>query len=263
MQIGKYKVIRPISEGTFGTVFLGQRIRDKSHVAIKINHHETFNLIKHECDVLQYVGNRNVYCVPKVHYYGVHDGLFAMVIPYYEHSLFEAMKMADRKTRLVYLIQALDALDHIHNCCVLHRDIKPDNIRIRNHKLVIIDFGLSCFSTNNGGILPNKRQENVIGSPMYMSQMVHRGNRPSMRDDFLSMAFVFAEFTMGQLPWEVHGEFELVIDSDDNVRLAAEKQEFCEEVSGSSGRLSIIIGYISKLNYAEYVNTIRLKEFLR
>lgn len=48
----------------------------------------------------------------------------------------------------LFLTRLLDALAHIHSLSIMHRDIKPLNIMLRNNDLrdpCLIDFGLAAF----------------------------------------------------------------------------------------------------------------------
>lgn len=37
-------------------------------------------------------------------------------------------------------------------------------------------------------------------SPMYISNFVHSGNVPSIRDDIISLCYVFIKITLGETP---------------------------------------------------------------
>ena len=44
----------------------------------------------------------------------------------------------------------VEAVEEMHKVGYLHRDIKPDNFRIMNNKVVLIDFGLTAPYDKNG-----------------------------------------------------------------------------------------------------------------
>ena len=72
--------------------------------------------------------------------------------------------------------------------------------------LYFIDFGLSTFYLNEKRehILDEIRDENLIGSPKWMSYYLHLGHRASRRDDFISLGYVFMFLLSddGKLPWD-------------------------------------------------------------
>ena len=37
----------------------------------------------------------------------------------------------------------IEAVEEMHNCGYVHSDVKPDNFRIMNNRVVLIDFGIS------------------------------------------------------------------------------------------------------------------------
>ncbi len=57
-----------------------------------------------------------------------------------------AEKTMNLTDAVMFIIKLLDILEYCHNADTLHRDIKPDNIMIKNDDIqnpVLIDFGLS------------------------------------------------------------------------------------------------------------------------
>jgi hypothetical protein len=72
--------------------------------------------------------------------------------------------------------------------------------------LYFIDFGLSTFYLNEKRehILDEKRDENLTGSPKWMSYYLHLGHRASRRDDLISLGYIFMYLLSpdGKLPWD-------------------------------------------------------------
>ena len=62
-----------------------------------------------------------------------------------------------------YFIELLKALEHINSIGLMHRDIKIENLFIKNNQLKLGDFG---FSTSK------KYCKEVIGTPLYMDPNV-------------------------------------------------------------------------------------------
>jgi serine/threonine protein kinase len=51
----------------------------------------------------------------------------------------------------------VEAVEAIHKCGFVHKDIKPDNFRIHDHQVLMIDFGLTMSIDKDGIHLPRER----------------------------------------------------------------------------------------------------------
>jgi serine/threonine protein kinase len=75
-------------------------------------------------------------------------------------------KSIDRKIIYNFMSQILKSLVKIHSSGIIHRDIKPCNIFIKNDQIKIGDFGLATRYSNTGKLLKSKKIE---GTPLYLS----------------------------------------------------------------------------------------------
>ncbi len=94
-----------------------------------------------------------------------------------------------------------DALAHMHEHKVVHRDLKPQNIMIcRDGTLRIIDFGIAKSTEMRrltfAGLTP------AMGTPDYMAPEQVRGKRGDERTDIYSLGAVLYEMTTGSVPFE-------------------------------------------------------------
>jgi predicted ATPase/tRNA A-37 threonylcarbamoyl transferase component Bud32 len=109
-------------------------------------------------------------------------------------------------------IQIVQALEGIHQNCIIHKDIKPQNILINpeTKQIKIIDF---CISS----LLPREKKEiinpNIFeGTTAYMSpEQTGRMNRGiDYRSDFYSLGVTFYSLLTGQLPFQSNEAMELI-----------------------------------------------------
>ena len=64
------------------------------------------------------------------------------------------------------------------------------------------------FYQDENGFIPNSSNSTITGSPTYISHFIHQGHTPSLRDDLISLCYVFSELALGSLPWTVPSNIE-------------------------------------------------------
>src|SRR4051812_6574559 len=106
----------------------------------------------------------------------------------------------------LYARQALDGLAAAHAMGIVHRDVKPQNLLVRDDgTLKVADFGVArsadeTMLTQHGS---------VIGTAEYISPEQARGELASPRSDLYSLGVVLYEMLTGELPFS--GEAPLAI----------------------------------------------------
>jgi serine/threonine protein kinase len=125
------------------------------------------------------------------------------------HIVMEYLSGGDLKLRMEqditepeavsYLKQIAGALAKVHSVGILHRDLKPGNIMLRNDgSLALIDFGLAKRMRLHEEITDNGE---IFGTPYYMSPEQGRGNDVDARSDIYSLGVIFYEMLTGQKPY--------------------------------------------------------------
>lgn len=98
-----------------------------------------------------------------------------------------------------YLQQIASALAEIHKVGILHRDLKPGNIMLRDDgNIVLIDFGLAKRMRSN---LKMTDQGEIFGTPYYMSPEQGHANEVDARSDIYSLGVIFYEMLTGEKPF--------------------------------------------------------------
>lgn len=139
--------------------------------------------------------------VVQIHDYGVHCGFEYLAMEYLPHGDLKA-RMQQGMTN----VEALDfvskiaaALLVVHKAGLLHRDLKPPNVMLReNDEVALIDFGLA---RSLDGSTQSTRTGVLRGSPYYMSPEQAQGETLDVRSDFYSLGVIFFEMLTGKRPF--------------------------------------------------------------
>jgi DNA-binding response OmpR family regulator len=139
--------------------------------------------------------------VVQIYDYGVHAGFEYLAMEYLLRGDLKARMQAGLKETeaLRYLEQIASALRVVHNAGLLHRDLKPPNVMLReNDEVALIDFGLARALD---GSTPSTRTGVLRGSPYYMSPEQAQGEVLDVRSDFYSLGIMFYEMLTGRKPY--------------------------------------------------------------
>jgi DNA-binding response OmpR family regulator len=139
--------------------------------------------------------------VVQIYDYGVHAG--------YEYLVMEYLPRGDLKARmqqplseqeaLRYVAQIAAALQVVHHAGLLHRDLKPPNVMLReNGDVALIDFGLARALDGSSA---STRTGVLRGSPYYMSPEQAMGEVLDARSDFYSLGIMYYEMLTGKKPY--------------------------------------------------------------
>ena len=205
----KYKIIKRIGKGAFGSVFVGKNINKIDYVAIKLElKNQTDTILEREAYILHMLRG---FGIPRVISYG-HNLKYNILIQELlgkslDKLLFKKNKKLSLKDSCMVGIQILDRLEYIHNKSIIHRDIKADNflIGLKNTEVIyIIDFGLAkqYRSTKTGKHVKYCVNKKWSGTSRFASANTLRGIEPSRRDDMESFCYLLLYLMKGALPWD-------------------------------------------------------------
>ena len=160
-QIGGFKIVRQVGEGSFGSVYLAKHQGTEGYVAIKAARKTADkktmatrnSLIEIEGSILQQLAHKNIV---KLYKCFEEAGVKVLVLEFLSGiDLCKLLpsrqaQMGEREGAAI-LKYILEGLQYLHTRNLVHRDIKPSNILIpmsRDYSnLKLTDFGLSISLT--------------------------------------------------------------------------------------------------------------------
>ena len=114
--------------------------------------------------------------------------------------------------RVRWLIDIARALEAAHKAGIIHRDVKPENVMVREDGgIKVLDFGIARRTM---GKTPDEQQVvdtvtgggSIAGTPVYMAPEQIKGGEIDARSDQFAWGVVAYELVTGVRPWEETGD---------------------------------------------------------
>ncbi|XP_028551628.1 probable serine/threonine protein kinase IRE4 isoform X2 [Dendrobium catenatum] len=233
--IDDFDLIKPISRGAFGRVFLARKRRTGDLFAIKVL--KKLDMIRKN-DVERILAERNILITVRnpfvatflqVRFYysfTCRENLY-LVMEYLNggdlYSLLCKVGCLNEDIVRIYMAELVLALDYLHSLGIIHRDLKPDNILIANDgHIKLTDFGLSKIGFINsaihlsgtaisgpvqldssGSTQQNGRESQsfAVGTPDYLAPEILLGTGHGYAADWWSVGVILFELITGIPPF--------------------------------------------------------------
>ena len=204
---GRYKYIKKIGKGAFGTVLLMEDTVVDEDIILKFlnpnvaSDEEMMKRFVHELRYSRKITHKNVIRIYDFLYMGGH---YAISMEFFEsHTLAHEMPEEEPMPLIKALNFALDISTGMvvaHQVGIVHRDLKPANILINDEGLLkIVDFGVAAAHASGDTQLTKTGY--VIGSPKYMAPEQILGKKVDVRADIYSLGVMLYEMLTGQPPY--------------------------------------------------------------
>jgi FixJ family two-component response regulator/predicted Ser/Thr protein kinase len=198
--IPRYMLLDTLGESVRATVYLAHSAALNRNVALKVSQiaedeAPQFAREFETVGVLRHPGIVDIYD------YGVHEGREFIAMEYFPCGDLKArlQNPVSEQEALDYVARIAEGLAAVHAQGILHRDLKPPNIMLREDgQVVLIDFGLA---RTLGHGTKSTRAGVLRGSPYYMSPEQAQGLDLDPRSDLYSLGVIFYEMLTGTKPY--------------------------------------------------------------
>ncbi|HEY7819255.1 MAG TPA: serine/threonine-protein kinase, partial [Vicinamibacteria bacterium] len=207
LHVGRFTIRRRLGRGGMGAVYEGHDPALDRRVAIKtltsdaIGDAETRGRFEREARAAAKLAHPNIVTVYELGNFGGKDKPY-IVMEYLEGTDVAALVSGSRGVpfaeALDIVIQLCRALDFAHQKGVVHRDVKPANLRyLDDGQVKIMDFGIARIE----GSHQITKSGVMIGTLHYMSPEQIRGEKLDGRTDIFSAGCILYELLTGVRPF--------------------------------------------------------------
>ncbi|OHT03081.1 Casein kinase II subunit alpha' [Tritrichomonas foetus] len=202
LEIDGLEIYDRIGYGNFGSVFLG--CYHDQDVAVKVML-DNENALRHEKSILQKIkGCKNAIRIIDA------DFPYPIILMEYKESIPESALVSEMNLEKIKIIlkSILECLAEVHECGVVHQDVKLSNILVSDDfsEVTLTDWGCAHFLTDN--LTP------FIGSRLYRSpeMLIGAKNYREKGDIWAVGVIILNLLTNGNLPWNATNDAKQLVE---------------------------------------------------
>ena len=211
-KLASFEVEKVIGRGGMGVVYLAHDTKLKRHVAIKslppgiLAEPVTQSRFRREAEVLASLNHPNIAVIYDIIEQDAGDNY--LILEYVSgESLAAKIENGPLvlEDALTIARQIAEAVSAAHEKNVIHRDLKPGNIKITPEgRVKVLDFGLAKAIEHKdiGDQTTATHPGRLMGTPAYMSPEQIRGRSVDHRTDIWAFGCILYEMLTGKRPFE-------------------------------------------------------------
>ncbi|MEG0507117.1 MAG: Stk1 family PASTA domain-containing Ser/Thr kinase [Longicatena sp.] len=204
----RYMIVSSLGEGGMADVYLAIDTILNREVAVKVLRGElgkdplTLLRFQREANAVSKLNHPNVVEIYDV---GEFNGRHYIVMEYVRgrtlKQLISQRGALEQEEAVNIMMQLTSAVQHAHENNIIHRDIKPQNVLVKDDGTIkITDFGIALAHD----AVQLTQSDAVLGSAHYLAPETTRGENPTNQVDIYALGIVFYELLTGSVPF--HGE---------------------------------------------------------
>lgn len=149
-------------------------------------------------EVIQQLKNIKSKYVATVYEVGEYNGTTVEILPFYRRGNLNGRKFSYKILRKSIIPCLNEGLRALHNAKIIHKDLKPSNIMVRddNKTVAIIDFGISSVTEPGNTVIVTQTGM----TPEYSAPETFRGLYSSYAD-YYSLGITIYELFCGKTPY--------------------------------------------------------------
>ncbi len=211
----RYRIVKLIGRGGMADVYLAYDVILKREVAVKIlksdmaDDDTALERFKREAGAVTQLSHPNIVDVYDV---GDDKDRHYIVMEYIKgYTLKQLIKKRGPipyKEAVWMMKQLAGALMEAHRNNVIHRDVKSQNVLIKDDGTIkLSDFGIALAN----GAMQITKKDSVLGSVHYLAPELSRGKQASMQSDIYSLGIVFYELLTGDVPFKADNPVQVAL----------------------------------------------------
>ena len=205
-QLSRYRLLQEVGQGGMAIVYKAEDTTLNREVAVKVLHphlagqEESRARLQREAHAVAKLRHENIL---EIFDYSGPDSSESYIVTEFIHGRTLKNFVTDHPLPFPEVAQMIAsevarALEHAHQFGVIHRDVKPENVMIRDDGLIkLTDFGIAQIIDKERMTVTGQ----LLGSPAYMAPEHVEGRPLDFRTDVFAVGILTYQLATGQLPF--------------------------------------------------------------
>ena len=224
-----YKIICNIGKGSFSTVYKAQHKISQENIAIKVISLKLLEKYKErilaELSIIKKLDHDNILSFKEIYQSTNNIYILSELCDGTLTKIIKTFYMSENEIHKVFK-QIIQGIKYLYDNKIFHRDIKPDNILIKDDKIKIADFGFAKEIDKYNLVM-----NTLCGSPLYMAPEIILNKPYDINSDIWSLGIILYEMMYKKHPYnDVNSILKLINNFNSNISISFPNLNYSKEL---------------------------------